>query len=63
MTAQQIQEGEVFAILEYRFLDLTVITYMPVSTDICLALVLSYHRYPNVGFDGHVLIPVIRCRI
>ena len=59
MIARQIPEGDIFTILEFRFLDLPVITYMPVSTEMWLSLLLSYHRSPNVGFYGHVLIPVI----
>jgi len=50
MTARQIQEGDVFTILDFRFLDLPVITYMPVSTDMCLSLLLSCHRSPTVGY-------------
>jgi len=50
MTARQIQEGDVFTILDFRFLDLPVVTYIPVSTDMCLSLLLSYHRSPNVGY-------------
>ena len=50
MIARQIPEGDVFTILDFRFLDLPVITYMPVSTDMCLSLLLSCHRSPTVGY-------------
>ena len=59
MTTRHIQEGDIFTILDFRFLDLPVITYLSVSTDMCLFLLLSYHRSPYVGFYGHVLIQVI----
>ncbi len=66
MTARQIQEGDIFEILDFGFLDFSVITYIPppknmygpgVGLPRIAFSILGF--FPNVGFYGLVLIPVI----